>query len=113
MHPVLRMPAVGSGESWKLLKQRYDLTNVYLTKITEGRLEDGGWMGGYMDGWWMVRQMSAGVDGCGQRHGAGSRRTNQEVTLVQEKRDEGLGGGQRRADLRDSLPGEMRILKTS
>lgn len=46
MHPVLRMPAVGSGESWKLLKQRYDLTNVYLTKITEGRLEDGGWMGG-------------------------------------------------------------------
>ena len=36
-----------------------------------------------------------------------------EVTLVQEKKDEGLGGGQRRADLRDSSPGEMRILKTS
>ena len=46
MYPLLRMPAVGSGESWKLLKQRYDQTNVDLTKITEGRLEDGGWMGG-------------------------------------------------------------------
>ena len=61
---------------------------MYLTKLTEGRLEDGGWTGG-----WMVRQTSAGVDGCGQRHGAGSRRTNQEVALVQEKKDEGLGGG--------------------
>lgn len=68
---------------------------------------------GRWTGRWMVRQMSAGVDGCGQRRGAGSRGTNQEVTLVQEKRDEGLGGGQRRADLRDSSPGEMRILKTS
>ena len=62
----------------------------------------------------MVRQTSAGVGGCEQRHGAGSRRTNQEVTPVQEKRDdEGLGGSQKRADLRDCSPGEMRISKTS
>lgn len=51
MHPMLRMPAVGSGESWKLLKQRHDLTDVYLTKITEGRLEDGGWTGRWVEGW--------------------------------------------------------------
>ena len=51
MHPMLRMPAVGSGESWKLLKQRHDLTDVYLTKITEGRLEDGGRTGRRVDGW--------------------------------------------------------------
>ena len=47
-------------------------------------------MDGWVDGW---------VDGCGQRCGAGSRRTNQEVTLVQEKRDdEGLGGAARGMD---------------
>ena len=62
----------------------------------------------------MSRWMSGGLDGCGQRCGAGGRRTSQEVTLVQEKRDdEGLGGGQRRVNLRGSSPREQRILETS
>ena len=43
------MPAVGSGESWKLFKQRYDLTNVCLRKIIAGRLEDDGQMSGWVD----------------------------------------------------------------
>ena len=60
MHQMLRMPAVGSGESWKLLKQRHDLTDVYLTKITEGRLEDGGRTGRRVDGW-LDRQVQGWV----------------------------------------------------
>lgn len=44
------MPAVGSGESWKLFKQRHDLTSVCLGKIIAGRLEDDGQMSGWVDG---------------------------------------------------------------
>lgn len=59
MHPGLRMLIVGSEESWKLLKQKYNLTNVCLRKVTEGRLEDrwiDGWVNEWVDGWmnkWM------------------------------------------------------------
>lgn len=38
-------------EAWKLFKQSYDVTNVCLRKIIEGRLEDGR----MMDGWMMGR----------------------------------------------------------
>lgn len=44
------MPAEGSGEPWKSFKQRYDLTNACLRKITEGRLGDDGWMCGWVNG---------------------------------------------------------------
>lgn len=53
------MLIVGSEESWKLFKQKYNLTNVCLRKVTEGRLEDrwiDGWVYEWVDGWmnkWM------------------------------------------------------------
>lgn len=50
VQPGLRMPAEGSGEPWKSFKQRYDLTNACLRKITEGRLGDDGWMCGWVNG---------------------------------------------------------------
>lgn len=110
VQPGLRMPAVGSGESWKLFKQRYDLTNVCLRSLrADWRLMDG-WPDGLVDGGtdeWVDKQMDeCRVNECGDRHGAGGRRTSQEVTLIQEKRDdEGLGS--------DSSPGLQIISETS
>lgn len=70
-----------------------------------------GWVDGRVDGWLDRRVLGwMGMDRGMALEAGGPIR---EVTLVQEKKDEGLGGGQRRADLRDSSPGEMRILKTS
>lgn len=42
--------------------------------------------GRWVEGW--LDRRKQGWGGRGQRHGAGSRRTNQEVTPVQEKRDD-------------------------
>lgn len=52
------------------------------------------------------------MGGCGYKRGAGDKRTSQKVTSVWENRkDEGLGSGQGRLDLKDFSTGEQRILK--
>lgn len=109
---MVRIACCGQWGVMKLLKQRHDLTDVYLTKITlraDWKMVDGrvdGWRDGF-------EQTSAGVGGRGQRHGAGAGGPVGGDSSPGEEMVRGLGGGQRRADLRDCSQGKMRILKTS